>query len=201
MIKTIIFDLGGVIVPLDFKRGYAAIEARCGVPAADVPKRIASTDIVRRFETGQMAPDVFAQELCALFDMQIGFDEFCSLWSSIFPPHTLVSDDLLRRLSERYRMVLLSNTNDIHWRMIKDNYPLVRHFHSYILSYEVGALKPSHVIYEAAIRAAECRPEECFFTDDVLPYVEGALKAGIDAVQFTSADQLETDLRTRGVEW
>jgi HAD superfamily hydrolase (TIGR01509 family) len=62
-------------------------------------------------------------------------------------------------------------------------------------------MKPSPAIYEAAIEKAQCRPEECFFTDDIGAYVEGAKSLGIDAVQFQSAAQIEAELRVRGVTW
>jgi glucose-1-phosphatase len=65
----------------------------------------------------------------------------------------------------------------------------------------VGAMKPSPKIYQAAIEAAQCAPEECFFTDDIPAYVEAAREHGIDAVQFQSCEQIQRELRTRGVEW
>jgi HAD superfamily hydrolase (TIGR01509 family) len=95
--------------------------------------------------------------------------------------------------------VLLSNTNRIHFEGILANYPLLRHFDRYVLSYEVGAMKPDTLIYEKAIKAAGCRPEECFFTDDIEEYVEGAKRMGIDAVQFQSAAQIREELSLRGV--
>jgi putative hydrolase of the HAD superfamily len=83
--------------------------------------------------------------------------------------------------------------------MLREAYPMLGRFDDYILSYQVGALKPSAEIYREAIARAQCRPEECFFTDDILAYVEAAREQGIDAVQFLSLAQLESDLRTRGV--
>ena len=50
-----------------------------------------------------------------------------------------------------------------------------------------------------ALELAGCRPEECFFTDDIPDYIEGAKRAGIDAVQFQSGEQIEAELRARGV--
>ncbi len=201
MTKTLIFDLGGVIVPLDFKRGYAAMERFCGYPAAEIPKRIGSTDLVQRFESGQVETAEFVARLSEQLGLSVGYDDFCRLWMSIFPPGTLLSDEWLEALSRRYRLVLLSNTNPLHYEALAANYPILRHFHRRILSYEVGAMKPSPVIYEAALAAAEADPQECFYTDDVPAYVEGARQAGIDAVQFVSREQLETDLRARGVTW
>ena len=115
--------------------------------------------------------------------------------------HTLIPEPIIQGLAARYRLVLLSNTNAIHFDMIRRSYPVLRHFHDLILSYEVKAMKPDPVIYRAAIAAAGCRPEECFYTDDIADYVEGARRMGIDAVQFRGSEALEQDLRERGIEW
>ena len=201
MIKALIFDLGGVIVPFDFRRGYALMQERCSIPAEEIPKRIGGTDLVRRFETGEVGSREFVGELCGVLGTDLNYDEFCRIWYSIFLPHTLIDDEMIAALAERYRLVLLSNTNQIHFEMLDEGYPILRHFKRRVLSYKVGAMKPSPVIYEAAIAEAGCKPGECFFTDDVEPYVEGARQAGIDAVQFHNRDQLIRDLRTRGIEW
>jgi FMN phosphatase YigB (HAD superfamily) len=201
MIKTVIFDLGKVIVPFDFSRGYRAMSALCPYAPEDIPKRIGSTDLVRRFESGQVPPEQFVKQLCEILELRMEYAHFCDIWSSIFLPETLVPESLLEGLRRRYRMLLLSNTNAIHFQMIRENYPLLRHFDDYVLSYEVGALKPSARIYEEAIARAQCAPGECFFTDDIAEYVAGARKAGMDAVQFQSAAQLESELQERGITW
>ena len=201
MIKTLIFDLGGVIIPLDFKRGYAAIERACGRPADEIPKKIGSTDLVRRYEAGEIETQQFVADLCELLELRVGFDDFCALWMSIFPPGTILAETMIESLSRRYRLILLSNTNPLHFEALDAAYPILRHFHQRVLSYQVGAVKPSPVIYEAAVAAAGCKPSECFFTDDVPAYVDGAREAGIDAVPFVSAVQLERDLHARNIEW
>lgn len=201
MIKALIFDLGGVIVPFDFKRGYALMEARCSIPAEEIPRRIGSTDLVRRFETGEVASRDFVAELCGLLGADIGYDEFRRIWYSIFLPDTLIDDELVAALGARYPLVLLSNTNQLHFEMLDEGYPILRHFKRRVLSYQAGAMKPSPVIYEAAIAQAGCKPHECFFTDDVRAYVDGACEAGIDAVQFHGRGQLLRDLHARGVTW
>ena len=60
-------------------------------------------------------------------------------------------------------------------------------------------MKPSARIYEAAVAAAQCSPEECFFTDDIADYVEAARAFGIDAVQFQNKDQIAQELGARGI--
>lgn len=201
MIKAVIFDLGRVIVPFDFQRGYATLEPLCGIPAAEIPKRIAATGLVPLFESGGIAPRDFVRELSSRLEIEIGYEHFCEIWSSIFLPYTLIPEEMLRGIARNYRLVLLSNTNPIHFEMIRENYPLLRHFHAYVLSHEVGAMKPLPLIYQRAVEAAECLPEECFFTDDMPEYVAGARAHGIDAVRFESAEQVGRELDLRGVRW
>lgn len=199
MIKTIIFDLGGVIVPFDFKRGYAKMEPLCSYAAAEIPVRLRSSDVVTRFECGQIDPRSFVRELSAILELNTTYEGFCEIWMSIFFPDTLIPESLIEHLGERYRLLLLSNTNHIHFEMLRDAYPLLRHFDEYVLSYQVGALKPSARIYREAIARANCRPDECFFTDDMAAYTDAARRHGIDAVQFQSLAQLESELRKRSV--
>jgi FMN phosphatase YigB (HAD superfamily) len=170
------------------------------MPAAEIPARIRPTGLVQRFESGQIAPRDFVRELSAALNLHCTYEEFCEIWSCIFLPETLITEELLSGIARRYRMVLLSNTNPIHFEMIRAAYPLLRHFHAFVLSHEAGAMKPSPIIYKKAVEAAGCLPEECFFTDDIPEYVEGACRYGIDAVQFHSQAQIEAELRRR-ISW
>jgi putative hydrolase of the HAD superfamily len=199
LIKAIIFDLGRVIVPFDFGRGYSRIAALTGLPASEIPQRIRPTGLVDRLESGTIEPREFVGRISEVLGLSCGYEEFCEIWSSIFLPDALIPEEMLAKIAARYRLVLLSNTNSIHFDMIRANYPHLRHFHALVLSHEVGAMKPSPRIYEQAVAAAGCLPGECFFTDDVAEYVEGARRFGIDAVQFESAEQIERELRSRNV--
>jgi len=199
--KTVIFDLGKVIVPFDFQRGYAAMEPHCGLKTADIRERIRQTGLVGPFESGEIEPEDFVARLTHALGLNMPYDQFCEMWNVIFLPETLVDEQLLEGLKKRYRLLLLSNTNAIHFEMIRDRYGILRHFDDYVLSYKVGAMKPSPKIYAAAVDKAQCEPHECFFTDDIAEYVEGARQSGIDAVQFQSAAQIKEELRRRGIEW
>jgi glucose-1-phosphatase len=196
--KAIIFDLGKVLVHFDFKRGYRELEQLCPHAAAEIPKRLSGTGLVQRFESGLVEPREFVAELTKILDLKVDFDRFCDIWSCIFA-ETLVPDSLVEALGARYRLILLSNTNAIHFEMIRKTYPILRHFHELVLSYEVKAMKPQPEIYRAAIEKAGCRPEECFYTDDIPEYVEGARRLGIDAVQFRGADELQSELTARKI--
>src|SRR5579885_252504 len=186
MIKAVILDLGNVIVPVDFRRCHTALARVCAFPPEDVPKRIRATGLVERFETGDVSSEEFVRQVSAVLDMNVGVEQFWDIWSSIFGPEPLIPEEMLEALSRRRKLLLLSNTNAPHFEWIQRKFPLLRHFDTFVLSYEVGALKPMPKIYREAVARAGCAPEECFFTDDMPPYVEGARREGIDAVAFES---------------
>ncbi|MBV9770118.1 MAG: HAD family phosphatase [Bryobacterales bacterium] len=199
MIKAILFDLGNVVIPFNFKLAYARMAQHCGCKPEEVPARIRATGLVGPFEKGQIEAEPFVRELSAALKLNITHQEFCSWWTCVFLPDTLVSESLLEDLGKRYRLLALSNTNPIHFAMLKEAYPLLRHFDDYVLSYEVGAAKPEARIYQAAIARSQCNADECFFTDDLALNVEAAREQGMEAVQFFSAQQLEAELCARGL--
>jgi FMN phosphatase YigB (HAD superfamily) len=198
VIKTILFDLGNVVIPFDVKRAYTRMAELCGCKAEEVAARIRSTGLVGPFEKGEIEAEPFVRELSASLKLEITHQAFCDWWNGVFLSETLVSEELLEDLSSRYRLLALSNTNPIHFARLKEAYPLLQHFDGYVLSYQVGAAKPEAKIYQEAIARAQCDAEECFFTDDMAVNVEAAMAHGMDAVQFLSAEQLERELRARG---
>jgi putative hydrolase of the HAD superfamily len=200
MYKAIIFDLGNVLLQFDFQRWYRALESFCPYDAAEIRRGIAATDLMERFETGLIEPPDFVAQLSGILALDIDYAGFCRLWSSIFTD-PLIPEAMLEGLAARYRLVLLSNTNAIHFETIRENYRMLRHFHERILSYEVHAMKPRREIFQAALERCGCRPEECFYTDDIAAYVEAAQRLGVDAVQFESLAQLQRELQARGICW
>ena len=197
MIKTVLFDLGNVIVPFDFKRAYTRLQPLLTYDVTEIPKRLRATDLIFRFETGRITAREFVREFCSTLHLAVDYDEFCSIWTSVFLAETLIQEPLVESLARSYRLMILSNTNPIHFEMIEANYPLLRHFHHCVLSYQVGAVKPSPEIYAEAIARAQCTAAECFFTDDLAVNVDAARQHGMDAVLFQSAAQLENELKAR----
>jgi FMN phosphatase YigB (HAD superfamily) len=199
VIKTVLFDLGNVIIPFDFKPAYARLANHCGCKPEEVPSRIRATGLVPPFEKGEISAERFVNEFSAALNLNITYQDFCDWWSSVFLQEPLVPEALLEDLASKYRLIALSNTNPIHFKMLQGAYPLLRHFHDFVLSYEVGSAKPEAKIYKEAIARAQCSAEECFFTDDMQVNVEAARRHGMDAVQFLSAPQLEQELRARSL--
>ncbi len=201
MIRTIIFDMGKVLIPFDFSRGYKALEAYSPLTAEEIPQELSKTDLVIRLESGRIEPRDFFDELRATLKADLTYEEFCRIWSCIFLPHTLIPEGFVVQLRRRYRVMVLSNTNAIHVEMLNESYSILKQFDHLIFSHVVGAMKPEPKIYQAALDNANCTPSECFFTDDIPAYVEGARKAGIHAEQFLGFEKLQDDLRRHGVDW
>jgi epoxide hydrolase-like predicted phosphatase len=201
MLKAMLFDLGQVIVPFDFSRGYQAIAALCSKQPDEIPACIRATGLVPRFEEGSIEAADFVTQLAAALGADLDYDQFNISWNAIFMEHTYIPESMLEGLRRRYRTVLLSNTNSLHFEQLRQKLPHMRHFDSFVLSYQVKAMKPSPAIYAAAVAAAGCEPEECFFTDDLEVNVAAAREFGMDAVRFESLEQIQGELRARGVRW
>jgi glucose-1-phosphatase len=201
LIHTLVFDLGQVLIPFDWKRGYAALAGFSPYPPEEIRRRIKETGLFGIFERGQIEPAGLAQRFSALLDIDVPFDKFRELYSSIFFLETIVPDEMLAGLHSNYRLLLLSNTDAIHYGWVKEKYPIMRHFDHCVLSFELGLRKPEPGIYQEAIRQAGWAPAEIFFTDDIVENVDSARLAGIDAVQFQSLAQLKGELTSRGIQW
>lgn len=199
MFRTLIFDLGKVIVPFELKRGYEALAKFCPYTPEEVRQGLMQSGLVAQLEAGGIEPEPFFHAISEKLQLTMGYPEFCEIWNSIFFPHTLIPENFLAQLSQRYRLILLSNTNAIHFEVIEKNYPLLRHFEHLVLSHRVRAVKPEPAIYREAVRLAECKPEECLFIDDMQENVDGAAREGLAAIRFESFAQLERDFLRLGI--
>jgi putative hydrolase of the HAD superfamily len=199
MVKALLFDLGRVLVNVDFEMGYHRMSELSGLSVEEVRDLLQSSRLAYAFESGLMPSTEFATRVCELMGVSPSFEEFDEIWCSVFHQGPIVPEEFIARLHERYRLVLLSNTNALHYEMLEQRLPALKHFDDYTLSYRLGSQKPSPAIYRDAIVKARCEPGECFYTDDISEYVDGASAAGIQAVQFRGFGRLKTDLRAAGV--
>ncbi len=104
-------------------------------------------------------------------------------------------------MRSKYRLILLSNTDVMRFGFIRKRFPEILFFDAYVLSYEVGYMKPAPQIYKVALKKAKARAEECLFIDDREENVEAALKLGIHAIHFGPQANLEISLREYGLSF
>lgn len=201
ILKALLFDLGNVIIGLDFDRAYRTLAGLTRFSADEIPRIISRAKLAGPYERGELSNDEFHKQFCAALDLDLAYEPFEELWGNMFVTEPFLQEHFFEGLGRRYRLLLLSNTNDIHYRFLRERYPMLRRFDDFVLSYEVGAMKPDAKIYAEAIRRAGASAEECFFVDDKQINVDAARQAGIDAVRFESRDRLECQLRDRGIQW
>lgn len=199
VIRSLLFDLGNVLVPFEIERGYRALASASGLREEEVAERIRESGLYSTYESGGLETEAFLNRFSELLDLRCNLAEFREIWNSIFLPRTATSEELIVELKRKYRLVLLSNTNELHYGWLRERYRILDHFDAYTLSYEEKAMKPDERIYAAAVANAKCEPGECFFTDDIERYVEGARAFGIDAEQFVGEERLREHLKARGI--
>jgi FMN phosphatase YigB (HAD superfamily) len=159
-----------------------------------------STDWLARSDLQFVSDQEAADQLGRLFGLRLDPELLWHAVSNIFWRNEPI-EPIIRHVSRLgLPLVLVSNTCSAHIRWLMGRFEVLDYFPHKILSYEVQAAKPSPEIFAAASRAAGCRPEECFFTDDTLGHIEGARKLGFDAVVFQTVAQLARELKMRGIE-
>src|SRR4030065_1394038 len=124
--------------------------------------------------------------------------EFISAFVGLFPPIE-PTIRLIRGLSRSYRLGLLSNTNEWHFKhhiRAVDVFPLL---HAVTLSYQVKAMKPAEQIYRDSLRKIGLPPGECVFIDDREENVAGAQRLGIRAIHYTGHERLVSSPAGLGV--
>ncbi len=197
MIKTLIFDLGKVIVPFELDNQMKILETVGDFKSVEIRAKIFAFEELMLFETGVISAAELFEVLKRTLGLRMNFAGFVTAWNSIFSPEPIISETLIEKLSRKYRLIILSDTNELHFDFIKRNFPILRFFDDFVLSYKVGFVKPSPEIYRAAVEAAGCAADECFFTDDKAANIAGAIKFGINAVLFESAAQFEREIKAR----
>lgn len=194
MIKTFIFDLGKVIVPYDHDRGLQILEEHCGISVDNLRPKIYASEKLNLYQTGKISSIEFYEHLKTILGFQFDFTEFVRIWNHTFTLTPLIKESVIENLAGKFRLLILSDTNELHFEYIREKFPILRFFDDFVLSYKVGVLKPSEEIFRIATEVANCAAEECFFTDDLLVNVAAARKIGINAVQFVSSEQFQKDI-------
>lgn len=201
--KFLYFDLGNVLLFFDHRRACRQLAACAGIDQEKIWEMIFSSGLELKYEAGQVSSQEVFQTFLEAAKDKVDFDCFAEAASDIFEVNLPVKAIVTQLVFCNHRLGILSNTNEIHWRLVSDGrYALIPEaFEQVVLSYEVGAVKPEPAIFQAAIESAGVEPQEIFYVDDMPGHVAGAKAVGIDAVQYTDAPALADALRKRGVEF
>jgi HAD superfamily hydrolase (TIGR01509 family) len=196
---TLFFDLGNVLLYFSFPRMFEQMSNLLGIPPHVLHNEILNKGLGLEFEKGKIDKHSFHKQLCKLANKNVPLDALANAVSDIFTPNWPMAT-LLRELKNKgHRLLLLSNTNEIHFSFAKRHYPEMFHsFDDFVLSYEVGYAKPEPEIYRTALSKTQSPPSQCFYTDDIPDFIEAATRANIPSMLFTGIDPLIGELRSRG---
>lgn len=190
-IRTIIFDLGGVLVNLETERTLQAFE-RLGIAEVNYGFTPANQpEVFSAYEVGKLSDAEFLSALKAHMREGTKDEEVIEAWNLMildFPAHRI---EFLRTLKKSYTLILLSNTNSLHigyfLEDFKRNHPSIKFedlFDSIYYSHEIQLRKPETAVFEFILEKHQLVPEECLFIDDNFVNTEAAKQLGINSIHF-----------------
>ena len=196
MIKNIVFDFGDVFINLDKEATFKRLK-ELGVNEFTIEL----LELAKQYEMGMITTQEFVNTFKTLFP-SISEIDFKNAWNSMLLDFPLQRLSFLKSLanSKKYRIFLLSNTNDLHISWIQKTWgrklfsEFKNCFEKFYLSHEIHLRKPNKNIYEFVIESNKLTPEETFFVDDTEENTVVANKLGIKTWQLNPNSEDVVDL-------
>lgn len=193
-IDTILLDLGGVLIDVDYRATARAFKALGFADFDSLYSKAKQDHLFDGFETGALSPAQFRDRLRQLHGSGITDGHIDECWNAMLGRIPQPRLDLVKHLRERYRVFLLSNTNTIHVtafeRIIAVHNGIADFkalFDGAYYSCEMGHRKPNADAYLHVLRTHDALPTRTLFIDDTLHHVEGARAAGLHAEHLDPA--------------
>jgi glucose-1-phosphatase len=198
-LRAIIFDIGRVLVRVDVSRAMSGLAQGVSLSPQEIWSALEKDPRWPDWQEGRMSPHDWHLHVIRRLGSSLTFEQFVETWNRALDPHPMQSTMFLEKLSKRYRLALLSNTDPIHVAHLESTYDFFPFFPARIYSCSVHASKPNPLIYLEALKACKARAEEALFIDDIPAYVEAAQRLGMAGIAFQSEKQLKSDLAAMGV--
>jgi putative hydrolase of the HAD superfamily len=179
MIKTIIFDFGDVFINLDKPATFRELQK---LAIKELPEDM--LHINKEYEMGLISSESFISSYINNFS-SLSHEGIIAAWNAILVDFPKYRYHFIKKLAKEknYRLILLSNTNEIHIDWVKEKVPFFEEFKScfdaFYLSHEINLRKPNSDIFEFVLNKHQLKAEECLFIDDVLENTTAAEKLGI----------------------
>jgi putative hydrolase of the HAD superfamily len=200
MIRGVVFDFGNVVCrfdPMIFVHGVAPWSSK---PVPELGKILRnSPDLFVDYETGRITSATFFELMCVRCGLSCTQEQFITAFASIFSPIP-ETFRLIRSLRGRYRLGLLSNTSDWHFRFGIVPTGILSAFDAVTLSYDVGVMKPDPAIYHDMLDKLALPAGDCIFIDDLEENTAAATALGMKGIHYVGHDDLVARLADTGVE-
>ncbi len=194
---AIIFDLGGVIINLDYKLTIDAFKNLGLANFDEMYTQAKQSNLFDDFETGKISSQHFINSMLPYLPSGVSANKVVHAWNAMildFPKERL---ELLDKLKSNYRIFLLSNTNDIHLQAVKRSLAnttdrkLESYFEKVYLSHEVKLRKPHKEIFELVCKEQNLDPSRTLFIDDTIGHIEGSIKIGLKGLHLKGDNSIE----------
>jgi len=197
-IKLVAFDLGNVLCTVDETTASKKLSELSDKPWEDVHEIVFSPIRKLQFESGEMSFDEHAVQAISNLGIDMPLNEFTDLYDSVLIPSESMFP-LIERIADTYRLALVSNTSEPHWKSAERFLPFSSSLDPIIVSYEVGVMKPEPAFYDALLERSGVPTANILFVDDLVANIEGAEAAGMIGHQFSSKRNLEIALAELGI--
>jgi glucose-1-phosphatase len=193
-VKTLIFDLGGVILDLSVADTLESFAGLSKMPKEKVQELYFSAPGFLDYEKGAIDDRTFRDFVRQTYSLRATDEDIDRAWNAMLRGIPAEKLDLLTRLQSEFQVFLLSNTNAIHVHHInevilpkgKEKRTLDSYFHKAYYSHRMGKRKPDAEIFEQVIDENQLVPEQTLFLDDYTVNIEGAKAVGIKTIHVTS---------------
>lgn len=190
-IDALLFDLGGVLIDVDFDNAFRTWGNYCGVPASVLRTRFNVDSFYKQHECGAIDASGYFQSLRTSLGIDLSDAEFTEGWNAILGEEIRKTTALLAQLKQRYPLYLFSNSNPLHHRCWATKFaPMLSHFQALFVSSDIGKRKPEHEAFLHVSSAIGIPPDRIMFFDDTVENIEGARRSGLTAVHVATTDNV-----------
>ncbi len=195
-IRNIIFDLGGVLLNIDFDLTRKAFETLGYSEMSKLFGLGKAAGFVEDYELGKIDDETFIREVKATSSADASDEAVIAAWNALLLDFPQPRVHILQRLSAKFNLYLFSNTNPLHVRHFepafeeKYGYELSSLFRKIYYSHEIGHRKPYAASYEYILKDAGIAAEETLFVDDAENNIEGAAAAGLHTLHIDKTNDI-----------
>jgi HAD superfamily hydrolase (TIGR01509 family) len=197
-VEAFVFDFFGVLVDYDETILHRRLAPFCTDPETALAN-MGSLGSERDVNIGVATLATMRDRVIERFGLTMSLEDFERAWCESYSWPMPGMDDMTRELSQRYKLVLLSNIDGYYWDNVYRDYEPLKAFDTVLLSYEIGVAKPDEEAYRLAARAAGCELSRCFFIDDRERNTDAAAALGMQTHVFRGVEGLRAELTRRGL--
>jgi glucose-1-phosphatase len=199
-ITTVVFDFGNVLGFFSHRQAAEQLAAYSPLSTDDILALYLDQQLEDDFESGRISLSAFRAQVRQRCGVTCGDEQLDAAIADMFAPNEEVCA-LVPALKPRYRLLLLSNTNELHALQFRRQFAdTLAHFDALVLSHEVGLRKPCADIYTHCHQFAEGEPSQCLFIDDLPANIEAARACGWQGIVYHRGLDLRRELKKHGVE-